>query len=203
MNNKTYFLRHIAKKSITAFRKERRRLGIEYDSSYTPIVCYADPYTSQTLLLDKLFEKKWLEFLSDTVFPRLPRRSVCLDIGAYIGNDSLSFAQHFDKVIAFEPHLTNYQLLNINVERYPNILTVNKGCSNRSGIVEVSGTPDTLAIDKPLHLPKQNEFQFGTSNFEIEPLDTFEILKKCDSVDFVKIDTEGHEKEVFEGAKRC
>ena len=124
-----------------------------------------------------------------------------MDIGAHIGNHSLHFAQFFEKVISFEPHPTSFKLLKINAESCDNIIAINLGCSNIAGTVDATGpTPATLAITST-----QAERKFMDSNlsakFNVDRLDDIQILKELESIDFIKIDVEGHEKSCFEGAK--
>ena len=205
MENKMHLRRRQAKKAINAYVEERRNFGIETDYDYAPLVCYADSCTLSTLLLNRRFDRRYLNFLSSRVFPNLKRGggdySVCLDIGAYIGNHALFFAQYFDKLVVFEPHQTSYHLLRINTERYSNILTINRGCSNRFEVVKALGAPGSYAIGRSLTFKRQSEILEDSIHFEVQPLDAFELLESGGSIDFVKIDVEGHENEVIEGAE--
>ena len=167
-----------------------------------PIACYTTRLSLLTFLLDGQFEKIELEYLSSHVFPVLKKRSICLDIGAHIGNHSLHFAQHFEKVIAFEPHPTSFKLLEINTESWNNITAINVGCSNTSGKVLASGSTYgtfTICPDQSDHISVSDKL---SAEFEVEKLDEMKVMKQLESIDFIKIDIEGHETACFEGAEK-
>ena len=183
------------------YLKHRYDLHVSSKMGILPIVCYTTRLSLLTFLLDGQFEKSELEFLSTHLFPNLENRAICLDIGAHIGNHSLLFAQFFEKVISFEPYPTSFKLLKINTESCDNIIAINLGCSNISGTVDATGpTPSMLAITFT-----QTKHKFLDSNlsaeFNVDLLDNIQILKDLKSIDFIKIDVEGHEKACFEGAK--
>ena len=183
------------------YLKQRYDLHVSSKMGKLPIVCYTTRLSLVTYLMDGQSEKSELEFLSTHLFPNLDNRAICLDIGAHIGNHSLQFAQFFKKVISFEPHPTSFKLLEINTESCDNIIAINLGCSNICGSVVATGRePSMLAIT-----PTQTEQQFPDANlsskFNVDLLDDIQILKELKSIDFIKIDVEGHEKACFEGAE--
>ena len=76
-------------------------------------------------------------------FPSEPR--VIIDAGANIGISTIYFANRFPnaKVIAIEPEESNFELLKINCENYPNVKLVRAAvwCRNAKELTIRSATP--------------------------------------------------------------
>ncbi len=199
-------------KLIRYKRHTRKYLRYAYNhytsSSRTniPSVCYTNWHSLLTFLLEGQDERPELDYLSNHVFPNLRRRVACIDIGANIGNHSLHFAQFFDKVISFEPFNTSFKLLKINTERCENVTAINLGCSNTTGKFTATGSrPSGLSIQSSEDIAHKTPVKSHTNlvtEFNVELIDNIETLKKLRSVDFIKIDVEGHEKACIEGAKK-
>ena len=167
---------------------------------YPKVACFSSDHSSAQLLMNGWHEIKELNFLALRVFPKLKSKTVCLDIGANIGTHALYFAQHFDKVIAFEPHPQTYQLLKINAKLASNVFPVNLGCSNVNQKVRAI-EPITDASEAVIaKSPTISNGEFNSVEFDVKSLDDMEVVDHCASVDFVKIDVENHELECLEGA---
>lgn len=132
------------------------------------------------------------------------------DIGTNIGLMTLQFAKMVPqgKVYSFEP--THYALgrlktnLALNPELAKRVEVINSFVSEKS-----SDNPEIVAFsswkvngergesDHPVHLgtPKSAEGVKAIS------LDDFTRLNSIEKIDFIKIDTDGHEYEVFKGGK--
>ena len=94
-------------------------------------------FTSTRIILDGVYERRELEVLSREVLPHLSRASTALDIGANIGNHTVWFAGHFDRVVAFEPNPMVAALLRINTMALGEAVeVVEVGLSDISGQVE-------------------------------------------------------------------
>ena len=188
------YLRYFAKKFLKNNRKHR------HTQTVRPIVSYTDDLISDYVILDGWFEHEILKFLGMSVFPNLHKRSTCLDIGAHIGNHSLYFSQYFEKVIAFEPHPITFEILKLNAASVDNITTMNVGCSNincKKSAFEPAGNSGGTTVNT------SSQYENSSMNLEflLTPLDESKILNKVDSIDFIKVDVEGHEYECFHGAK--
>jgi FkbM family methyltransferase len=111
-----------------------------------------------------------------------------IDAGAYIGDTSAYFLSRFPKlrVIALEPHPTNYDMASLNLKKY----------SNR-----------VILMKKGLWVNDQNHFFNGDftgasiqdKGNKIECISIPTILRqyKIDKVDIFKMDIEGAEKNIF------
>ncbi len=133
---------------------------------------------------------------------------VCLDIGANIGNYSkLLLKETNAKVYAFEPMEKSFEELKKIKEVYKDRFIIEKlALGNEEGDKQIYSAND---ISEKASLEKNLE---KLSFIEKDNLKVFDvIIKKLDSlnffdtnskVDFVKIDVEGHEYEVIQGAKK-
>lgn len=134
---------------------------------------------------------------------------LCLDIGANVGNYSKMLLDHTNsKVIAFEPNKFSYQILkklekgNKNRFKCYNLALSDK---NKSGHLFYGTKTSELA--SMMENVNQLKFTRGANinkmKIKLSTLDT--IYKKNKNyfkgLDFIKIDTEGHEIEVLRGAK--
>jgi FkbM family methyltransferase len=127
---------------------------------------------------------------------------VIVDAGANIGLSAVYFANKYPgaTIIALEPEESNFQLLQKNVDPYPQIRPVRAALwkENRQislidprhghhGFQTMEGTP---ADGKPSGL------------VQALTMDTLMARMEVESVDLLKIDIEGSEKEVFENSAK-
>ncbi len=127
-----------------------------------------------------------------------------LDIGSYIGQWSWIIADSVNKVYAFEPNTEVYNCLcaNIHLKNFSHkIQTYNIGLSSQN-------------IDNAIYYCRTDRYQ-GSSGFEYlgDRDDNDNITKKLsfplkrlddlkiENIGFIKIDVEGHEKDVLIGAQ--
>jgi FkbM family methyltransferase len=107
-----------------------------------------------------------------------------VDIGAHIGTWALRATRSFQKVIAFEPNPKTNMILRTNVKlnKLANIMVIEAAISNTTGEIPVaSGSRNE----------KKAEFRV--------PIRTLDSYKLTPSL--VKIDTEGNELHVLQGAQ--
>lgn len=125
-----------------------------------------------------------------------------IDIGANIGLHSLTAARSNSQIeiYSFEPEIENYQnfIKNIALNEYLNIRPFKMGLGNFTGNF-------SLNINENWNKGKHSiKVSFGEINKKINipltKLDCFEENIKCEFL-LIKIDVEGFEKEVIEGAK--
>jgi len=129
------------------------------------------------------------------------QEGVFIDIGAHIGKFTVKVGRKLTgKVIAIELMPNNYERLikNIKLNKLNNITPLNIGCSNSSGKVKVYGP--LKGKGKVFYSLKKNEKNKLIDQLEVKPLDNLVKELKLKKVDLIKIDVEGVEKEVLEGA---
>ncbi|RZJ83096.1 MAG: FkbM family methyltransferase, partial [Chryseobacterium sp.] len=125
---------------------------------------------------------------------------VILDVGANIGFHTLYFAEltgKSGKVVAFEPIDVNFKALqqNLALNEFPHIMPVNKALGSENSTLHIH-------IDVNAHNPGAfNLFENGKKNTSINCVRADDFLKESQisKVDFIKVDVEGFELEVFKG----
>jgi FkbM family methyltransferase len=149
-----------------------------------------------------VYEKDLLDFIFSYLDPLKERfqSATAIDVGANIGNHSLYFSRHFNKVIAIEPHPANFQLLELNrlLSRRNNIFPLNLGISNVPGTLKISHA-DT-ANSGSVFLAPSDEADSNENIVYANSLDN--ILSNEKNISLIKIDVEGMEYETISGAER-
>ena len=120
-----------------------------------------------------------------------------IDIGANVGVWSYWLSKYAKKVESFEPNPKIFNVLkNIKIK---NVNTYNIALSNKSGSVDLlipkgsKGFSNQGASLSPIKVQGEHK----SISIEAKCLDEYNFL----DVNFIKIDVEGHEHEVIEGAK--
>ncbi len=199
------FLAQILYKVVTLFVGKQKRViirdGVNYEIDLAEGI-------ELSLFLFGTFQKH----VTSNKFLTIDKNYTIIDIGANVGLMTLQFSKLVPngKVYSFEP--TFYALerlkknLSLNQELSKNVEVINSFVSEKS-----SNNPEIIAFsswkvdgkrgenDHPVHLgtPK------GTDGVKSISLDDFTEQKKLEKIDFIKIDTDGHEYEVFKGAKKA
>lgn len=118
--------------------------------------------------------------------PYLKRKRVAVDIGAHVGYWSRRLVRDFETVYAFEAEPEHAQCLRANVTE-PNILITE---------IALSSEPGTVKFAKSIHNSGMSHVSDDGVSIDCEPLDRWKIR----DVDLIKIDVEGHELNVLQGA---
>ena len=117
-----------------------------------------------------------------------------IDCGANIGLSAVYFASKFPNahIIAIEPDEENFKFLLLNTKYYPNVVCIQKAIWSHHQNLEI--------VD-----PGKGNWGFQTkeatnfSNHTIEGITLDEVMSEnnIDTIDLLKIDIEGAEKELF------
>lgn len=130
--------------------------------------------------------------------------NTCVDVGANQGSFAkLLLENGANRVFAFEPHPAHRNSLRALADRYPNRLSVNE-----SAVGSTSGWADLLFNDSALShaslAADVNRISYVNNDqatrVQLISVDDFVAEAALESVDFLKIDTEGYEHEVLVGA---
>lgn len=127
--------------------------------------------------------------------------AVVVDVGANIGWYTLLSARlagKNGKVVAFEPEPANYALLKKSIERntFENVLAFDCCVSNMAGTRKLWLTKKNLGAHSTV-----KKMSDRAIDVEAVTLDSFLSKLEIQTVDLLKVDVEGAEPEVFEGAQ--
>ncbi len=123
-----------------------------------------------------------------------------LDAGANSGLASIYFANRYPnaRIIAVEPEQANYDLLVKNVEPYPQVIPVRAALWNRNETIELVdpglgewGYMTRATSDPEITAPLLQE---------VEGITVDQLMERyqCTSIDLMKLNVEGAEREIFE-----
>ncbi|HSH66631.1 MAG TPA: FkbM family methyltransferase [Bacteroidia bacterium] len=127
---------------------------------------------------------------------------IVLDIGANVGLHVITWARTHrkHKFYAFEPSITVGRVLVESVKRnllQNRVTVINKAVSNKNGNASFFETTDD-AYNSLKDTKRKNIH--NVYNVDVISIDDFVSTNKIESIRFIKIDTEGFENEVIEGA---
>jgi FkbM family methyltransferase len=153
----------------------------------------------------------------DLVYKDLRRRlkivnhygiDVIFDIGAATGDYAKKMREfgYTKKIISFEPLTTSFKVLKKAAEKDGNWIVNNYalGNENSSSVIHVSGNSDSSSLLNilPVHVSSAPQSVYiSEQNIEVRKLDSIfnAFCSKSDKI-MLKIDTQGYEKNVLEGA---
>lgn len=122
------------------------------------------------------------------------QRGLAVDVGAHVGLWTRVLATMFDCVAAFEPHPTLYACWERNCQGFENVDGYNFALSNADDYISIAyvegNSGNAHAVDKNTK---------GAHRTRSTRLDSFPIDRK---IDFMKIDVEGWELFVLQGAEK-
>lgn len=159
---------------------------------------HPDEYIDRFIFIEGIYESRFLNLVR-AYFKRAKARAA-LDIGSNIGNHALYLSGCFQEIHCFDPNPLVIERLteNIKLNRLGSIFVHPVGLSNRQC---------------ELAFVVNRDGDLGSSHFVEEPDEETirlpvaigdDYLSNVDlqTIDFIKIDVENHEPEVFEGLRR-
>jgi FkbM family methyltransferase len=147
---------------------------------------YEKDHIGKVMLSGKHYEHPFLE----AIFKRVKNKRVAIDVGANIGTHTIPYGKHFQRVVAFEPNPPAFTLLRNNIEanNLTNVRAYQIALSDRSRTTSIANT-----YNGNLGAARIRKTE---GDIKVKRLDEYNFKPT-----FIKIDVEGHEKEVIEGGR--
>lgn len=117
---------------------------------------------------------------------------VSIDVGANIGAHTSSLARWSYQVVALEPQRDAYECLVANTSKTPRVMTIRAAASRHPGSGSMNHSTDNRGASRLVRGP-------GDEAVDVIRLDDLRLER---SVGLMKIDVEGHERDVLLGAQR-
>lgn len=149
-------------------------------------------------------------FIEDFLPKFLNKRNnhVFFDVGANVGEYSLTLSKNFTKanIYSFEPNINTFNVLKKNVGSTSSITPTNIGMSDYKKDTKIyTYTTDSISghasMYKEVFSSMHKRSNLQSVDIKLETIDDFCLENKIEIIDFLKIDTEGHELDVLKGAK--
>lgn len=132
----------------------------------------------------------------------LEEPKIIIDLGANIGTSAIALHLRFPqaKIFAVEMEKSNFELLEQNVSRYPNIIAVNVAIAAHTGL-RVVFDRSTGPWGYTIAETENAKSELGEM-VQARSLDSLVEEFRLETIDLLKIDIEGAEKELFEAGGR-
>jgi len=200
---KLFFARNLYRVTTLVFGKNKRvikRNGLYFEADL-----------GEGLDLSLFLFGNFQKHVAANPYIHLPKDGIIFDVGANVGIMSLQFAKSIPrgKVYAFEPTHYAYKKLKKNLSlntEISNIVTIQSFVSRQSTRDHQIKAYSSWKVDgkktdntHPVH----GGTAMSADNVPAISLDDFCINENISRLDFIKIDTDGHEIEVLTGAEVC
>jgi FkbM family methyltransferase len=130
------------------------------------------------------------------------KTSMIFDVGTNGGSfvKVLQYFNIYSNIVCFEPHPV---LSKVTKEVYPYINMNNYCLGNIDGNIDIHIPKWSVGLSSTVNRPVFSQLNqpIVTLNVKCEKLDTYCELNNISEIGFIKIDVEGGEKTIFEGAK--
>lgn len=171
----------------------------KYDISYDSDDIYFNSEAARAARSEEL------DCLSQILVEFLPKKAEGLiDVGANIGLVTMlmeQFSQNSRNILAIEPDRTAYQLLECNcISNHLTPILRNCGAGEKRGKLNFCSTSGNTSAS---HIVTEKHIMVSSSSYDIavEKLDSLVSGAGLKEVNFIKIDTEGHEWQVLKGSE--
>ncbi|HLQ68582.1 MAG TPA: FkbM family methyltransferase [Gemmatimonadales bacterium] len=172
---------------LLQFRSRNASLRLRLPGYEHPI--FLRTGTSDVPTFEQVFVSLEYDFPYPNAMPRL-----IIDAGANVGFATLFFARRFPnaRVLAVEPDRSNYELLLRNTQRYPQVTPIRAALWPQSVPLKIDNPND------PHWAFRVSEARDDPSEVRGVTVSELMVLAGTSTIDILKLDIEGAEKEVFE-----
>lgn len=159
----------------------------------TKVRSYSKDHITQSFRKQTFYEADLLCYLKSKISPA----SNIIDAGAFVGNHSLFFAQHINAnlVHAFEPFPKTFRILKRNISSNH----LEKVIHAHNYALSDSEYASRMTCSNKKNQGMNHLDQSGKTRVNVTSLDKY-LARQLNSLDLIKIDTEGHGLKVLDGA---
>lgn len=129
---------------------------------------------------------------------------VLFDVGANIGQSTAAYLRDFREaqIHSFEPALGSFATLQERFKNEPRVRCVNLALGSQDGIADLVHTASSTRfyVPAPGKIPGAGGFGKESETVTVSTLDSYCKQTGIERIDFLKIDTEGHDLDVLKGA---
>lgn len=164
-----------------------------YNGWYLPLYCnHFHISISDSDMQNNYQDKCDIEVLS-----RTSHRRTAIDVGGNVGLMTRRYAAAFNHVHSFEPVTENFSCLYYNTEDLDNVTVYKQGLGETQKEVEIVLPYSTTSCGSwSITDFKNNKEEKRSESINITTLDSYNFK----DVDFIKLDIQGYEMQVLEGA---
>jgi FkbM family methyltransferase len=122
---------------------------------------------------------------------------VVFDVGANTGQSAINYLHQFPvaEIYSFEPVAATYQKLVASTRQFTRINPYNLGMAREPGKTTINVNPTSLISSIGLRRPEDH-----SETIFLESIASFAQKHDLETIDFLKVDTEGYDLEVLAGA---
>jgi FkbM family methyltransferase len=134
----------------------------------------------------------------------LPQPRIVFDVGGHHGETAGPFSRSFPaaRILSFEPVHDNFAVLSERARAWPNVECHQLAFGNRTEKVSIVLQSDSQTHTLKAHAGTSPDPGQRCETVNVTTLDEFTAGRQIAGIDLLKIDTEGHELAVFDGARR-
>jgi len=150
-------------------------------------------------------------FVIQSILPQIfdSTDPVIFDVGAHEGlfTNQLAKFVKFQKLYAFEPNPVTFEILKNNTEKIDDLMVINAGLGNCKSTKTIytykeNQTAGHATFYKEILTELHKKNIIDSFQVTVTTVDDFCSERGINYIDFIKIDTEGHEFAILEGAKK-